>query len=461
MLFEALDEGDVPDASDLSIRPYLQQLQHHLKLLSATDEDNFLLRYALVVPGRRHGIRPPISVISPERGGFSQRRVDEAAAQFSRLRFALSLGRRYLGPLSSDPRIAVRELGNRIESEMTDADWIRYHDNLPKGEVELLAEIAITHLDASSEDEQRLGIEVLECLANFRREGLGNIAFELLRREIFWPGSLFRDAPDPIAAGLIGRIARADRLQLNHLLSALAWTRGEPARLAFNEWRGHPQGCSANLRVQPEHYLSHAGWTLTRDGRHRELISHPCHRLVKFADNVLPDLAVPCRTETESRCPGCGTQLRWLFDFSKLPALFFPNERLCAPRRLLYCPNCTCFGPVFSRYDLEGGAEWLSATASPVVDGSDSGPSCGCGIMVASQPSFAAAATFEMEDATSLGGIPTWLQDAEYPECPDCRQTLSFLAQFDNLSMPQPEEGIFYAFFCEACHVAAVTYQQT
>jgi len=77
------------------------------------------------------------------------------------------------------------------------------------------------------------------------------------------------------------------------------------------------------------------------------------------------------------------------------------------------------------------------------------------------QPPFAATEPFGIEDATSLGGGPMWLQDAPYPRCPECQQVMKFLAQFDDGSMTPPEEGIYYSFYCSDCPIAAVNYQQT
>jgi hypothetical protein len=64
-----------------------------------------------------------------------------------------------------------------------------------------------------------------------------------------------------------------------------------------------------------------------------------------------------------------------------------------------------------------------------------------------------------LNDASTLGGIPMWLQHTEFPRCIECGRFMTFLAQHDN--GPLRDEGIYYVFFCAQCHVAAVTYQQT
>jgi Domain of unknown function (DUF1963) len=229
----------------------------------------------------------------------------------------------------------------------------------------------------------------------------------------------------------------------------------------FHEWRIQPPAWTASLHVPPEDYPPNAGWALDSNGGRREVISKSCHRIVPVPNVSMPDMAISCRVPLEKLCPGCGTRLGWLFDFSNLPVQFFASERANAPKRVLYCPNCSCYGPVFSQYHHDGKVELHPATESDQTSSIEPGPSCGRAIIVTEQPPFAAADPFGIPYATSLGGVPMWLQDAEYPNCPDCHKTMTFLAQFDNGSMPTPEEGIFYAFFCEGCRVAAVNYQQT
>lgn len=62
--------------------------------------------------------------------------------------------------------------------------------------------------------------------------------------------------------------------------------------------------------------------------------------------------------------------------------------------------------------------------------------------------------------ASKIGGHPTWIQDAEYPECPCCSMTMKFIAQMD-MEQAEDSEGIYYAFLCEACLKVAVNYQQS
>jgi hypothetical protein len=62
---------------------------------------------------------------------------------------------------------------------------------------------------------------------------------------------------------------------------------------------------------------------------------------------------------------------------------------------------------------------------------------------------------------SQVGGLPTWIQDAEYPTCPDCSQKMPFIGQISNEDFMEYGEGIYYAFRCPQCNVSATCYQQT
>ena len=66
-------------------RAHLEALRGHLVATGVAEDDAFLLRYALTVPGMFRGIVPPLMVLEPNRNGFSERRKREAGGQVNRL----------------------------------------------------------------------------------------------------------------------------------------------------------------------------------------------------------------------------------------------------------------------------------------------------------------------------------------------------------------------------------------
>ena len=84
------------------------------------------------------------------------------------------------------------------------------------------------------------------------------------------------------------------------------------------------------------------------------------------------------------------------------------------------------------------------------------------GLGMARRTPFEAVGRFllDEEGTSQLGGHPEWIQDAFYPQCPTCQQTMPFLGQaaFEDWN---DGEGVFYLFLCLSCRKAATHYQQT
>src|ERR1041385_7948325 len=162
---KAVDEGHVPPADDETIRPHILQLKRHMGLAADTvlsEDDELLLRFGLIVPGLMRGIHPPVSILNPERGGFSDRRLEQAAAQVRRLQEALRIARRHFGELGADSFASLRQLSQRLTG-MTrgDSAWIDAPVRLPESAFTSLARRALACLDESKESAE-LGTGLLD-----------------------------------------------------------------------------------------------------------------------------------------------------------------------------------------------------------------------------------------------------------------------------------------------------------
>ena len=69
--------------------------------------------------------------------------------------------------------------------------------------------------------------------------------------------------------------------------------------------------------------------------------------------------------------------------------------------------------------------------------------------------------TYQCAGISQMGGHPEWVQDADYPHCPTCQRTMTFLGQVETLDIDEDAEGIYYAFLCAQCGKATTGYQQT
>ncbi|MCU1288450.1 MAG: hypothetical protein JWN60_679, partial [Acidobacteria bacterium] len=62
---------------------------------------------------------------------------------------------------------------------------------------------------------------------------------------------------------------------------------------------------------------------------------------------------------------------------------------------------------------------------------------------------------------SQIGGYPTWVQDADYLNCPKCNQKMRYIGQIDMEDVEEYGEGIYYFHFCEKCKITGTNYQQT
>lgn len=72
------------------------------------------------------------------------------------------------------------------------------------------------------------------------------------------------------------------------------------------------------------------------------------------------------------------------------------------------------------------------------------------------------------ENLNRIGGHPTWVQSADYLQCPVCESTMRFLLQFDS-DWPTADQGewlwgsggMAYVFWCDHCRISGLHWQCT
>ena len=77
-------------------------------------------------------------------------------------------------------------------------------------------------------------------------------------------------------------------------------------------------------------------------------------------------------------------------------------------------------------------------------------------------------ASNDRQNLSRIGGAPSWVQSAWYPECPDCNRRMDFVMQLDSC-LPQVDGrewlwgsgGTNYTFWCANCRVSAHLWQCT
>jgi hypothetical protein len=459
----AVDKNWIPSRDEPGVPEFLDTLRQYLIEAGYPEVDDFLLFFGLTVPGTQRGIVPPLEVLDEKRGGFSARRQREAEGQIRRLVEALAIGRFFLSELDCDTQQALLELAvvcDRLP-RTRDSELLVDFRQLSELHVEQLAAEAMRCVDAEEESLLDVGTRILQRLACFRHGGLTEATCDaLIARSIFWPSSLYRDASESIASQLVKLIDESPvQPAIHHLLLSLAWTRSKAALGTFKGWSQRAPRWAESLHVPLEEYLLSAGWCLDEARNRRDLICLDCFRLIVASDFATAN--VICRKTLTENCPSCGGPQIVLFDFKEANGDRFISVLPEAPRRVVCCLHCSCYGPVFTRYYADGSTDWLSPVEPSEFAYGDNDSPEPCYRMLEAAPiaPFTLAEPYSLSDASTLGGIPMWLQNAEFPRCIDCGRFMTFLAQHDN--GPIGEEGIYYAFFCAPCKIASVTYQQT
>jgi hypothetical protein len=291
----------------------------------------------------------------------------------------------------------------------------------------------------------------------------------LMAQRLFFPAYLYLGAAEGTSRQLLELLRVPSEISRSHLLQALAWIGSEPVQTQFAVFRLEPPDWRSELFVPPENYAQEAGWELTEDGRRRNLYFDTSFELIPsaVAESVQKMGAEP--TADHERCGWCRRPLQPVLDLDLRDArcnwIAPEGERI----RLVVCTNCSFYETTYMDITLTGEARWShhngekSAFLKRISDDGEMlelpEPLCPG---AARKTPFEAVGRLMLDErgASQLGGHPEWIDDAVYPPCPSCGQTMPFLAQVDFGDWME-SEGIFYLFLCLHCKITAAHYQQT
>lgn len=176
----------------------------------------------------------------------------------------------------------------------------------------------------------------------------------------------------------------------------------------------------------------------------------------------------------ETLCGFCHAPLQRLLELDAQLVGAADNKRLSFGL-CLDCCGWNGLGPLFYRHDSWGHphahpAQWSEVPAED-VDNS--------GALMEAEPALVNLGgnrwreqDFGMsnsdENLSRVGGAPSWVQSAQYPQCPDCRATMPFVMQLDSV-LPVNDGGILlwgsggmlYTYWCDHCAVSAHLWQCT
>lgn len=410
----------------------------------------------------------------------------ESAEPLVRFWESLSPGRRREMSARAEPPLTPPERAGEAElaaflAELADRlpqvpprELARLYEQLSTADGQELAAGAVAFLEDATPLDRELAERMLLLLGCLVPDALRGLHERMIRVGLVWPGELFRGAGPDARDLLLSLLPDArDGEALPFLLSALAWIGDTVVRLRFDQWRREPPLWTANLEITPDQHSLDAAWTLELDGTRRDLFHEECWKLVPAgsAGESSPVRVVRPRNDSAESCPGCGGELVDLLDFDLTdPRTAFLGFDGGTRLRIATCPRCLPWSaPILTEVDADGGSVWSPANEPPafVGEGAEPWPEERLVLGERHRTPLAARPFAGEGPASQVGGYPSWLQEPEYPLCPECGQPMTFIGQVQIADLAtgaeaeeNPAEGVVYAFLHAACGRAATLYQQ-
>ncbi len=307
--------------------------------------------------------------------------------------------------------------------------------------------------------------DVARSLATLTDYSLDQMLGAWIERNHYWPSIIFRGAGATVRDAVVGAL-ESGKANANHALSALAWIGDSKVQELFRRWETSPPRWRSSLFVSPSQYAHVAGWELRAQVR-RNLFHDECWAVTPALPGQASDKSLSLMEEVNQSCPWCERHLVHLFELDladqRFDFLGVAGDKL----PILTCDACTCYGAgfMFSRTSPDGTArladenkhpDWLPENMSSWKRS----PWKGQPVHLHRRRAIQSVDWCMAVTISQIGGLPSWVQDAAFPVCPDCSKTMKFVAQVDNGQFPL-HEGTYYAFLCASCRVSATTYQQT
>jgi hypothetical protein len=307
--------------------------------------------------------------------------------------------------------------------------------------------------------------DIAKSLATLTNFSLDPLLETWLDEDHLWPSVIFRGAGSAVRDRLLARMSKiSGTLNINHALCALAWIGDDKVCETFLNWEKTPPSWRRQLHVGPGRYAHVAGWEPTENGR-RDLHHKTCLAIQPVVPGEVDCKSVVLVREFSETCRWCETHLVGLLELDLSDPQFAFLGFSDPDFAILTCEACTCFGNVFGRIDQAGEARWFDGNHRPKwlpddVASWPRGPWSGIKVRLTPRPPIRAVDWCMPVTTSQIGGLPCWIQDAEYPSCPNCQKTMTFVAQLDNGHF-SGYEGIYYAFLCANCRITATSYQQS
>lgn len=279
---------------------------------------------------------------------------------------------------------------------------------------------------------------------------------------------LFRAAGPQTENELFAMLEEKKKPEL--VMRALAWVDSENVTARFARWQREEAVALLEL------YMFNAGWEFNANYQKRWLFSKVCFGLKAAAIQIESSdpMSLSSLTSRIEKCRWCDRPLFRLTDFptvylEKILSLKFSVPNLSIP----FCMYCTLFEPV--PMSLKSGSDGRDGLVdfSPRINADKkieqprykfetSGGILHLQISDCVRNSFSAVDSGRSYNLSQIGGFPTWPQDATYPHCVECGQTMLFFMQVESMDFPLLQyEGVYHLFVCQGCPAEFAVQQST
>ncbi|MDS0524715.1 hypothetical protein NNC19_03420 [Clostridium sp. SHJSY1] len=327
--------------------------------------------------------------------------------------------------------------------------------------IEELKEYSMELYDSGNDTWENILLNLL-CL---RDANIDECLKVLVRDECYYPQELFKGASKEVRDLILNQLElEENKTDINHILMALAWIGDDKVVEIFNNWKKQEPNFSKVLYVPAHEYSYEAGWKLDSNGNKRDLFFKECYG-VKVGQHKKED-SVSFIEKHNGKCKWCGRNLNSLLKVDlndeKMKFLEIEGKTL----NLVTCDNCACYGNVYMDVDFYGRSRWSSYNITPEylpkdIDLEDYDYDKSICIEDEIKNKNYGISQFVEGYKSKIGGLPTWIQDAEYPKCPKCGEDMIFIGQVSMEDVMEYGEGIYYGFLCKECKITGTAYQQT
>jgi hypothetical protein len=279
----------------------------------------------------------------------------------------------------------------------------------------------------------------------------------LLEQKVYYYSELYLRADENIAKNLIQCISdEAESLEINHILSCIAQIPCKTSLefLQNNSTQSIPKWAE-QLHILPIEYAKTGGWYPDGRGGIQQLFSNKVIAFQRCEKGQISDSSH--LKPLEDVCAYCHQPLTLVFD---------------GKDKLATCLYCACYETLFMK-QIGDQVKWhLHNTPSDFFkenferftnNDEEITQRFDYSIELSREhkKSTYTAHQFAEVPLTQIGGMPTGINEIDYPICPECEQLMKFVAQFDIGDVELYGDGIYYFFSCEKCGVHACNYDQS